>query len=204
TLQARQRLPSASAPRGCRGADQRTPAPRRCEDQSGRCSPPAAALDASIPTATASATWDARRGGCAAASCRFAHEGLLTVLLRLVFVLYAEDRDLLPSLNEPHAKDVYEKSYSLRGLYAKLVEDAALHPDTMDERRGAWGRLLALFRLIHGGHRSHFIQARGGKLFDPDVFPFIEGRQIAADRPKVLDVSDGCILRILEGLMTLK
>jgi len=106
---------------------------------------------------------------------------LLTVLLRLVFVLYAEDRDLLPSLNEPHAKDVYEKSYSLRGLYAKLVEDAALHPDTMDERRGAWGRLLALFRLIHGGHRSHFIQARGGKLFDPDVFPFIEGRQITTD-----------------------
>ena len=71
------------------------------------------------------------------------YEGLLTVLLRLVFVLYAEDRDLLPSLNEPHAKDVYEKSYSLRGLYAKLVEDAALHPDTMDERRGAWGRLLS-------------------------------------------------------------
>ncbi len=132
------------------------------------------------------------------------YEGLLTVLLRLVFVLYAEDRDLLPSLNEPHAKDVYEKSYSLRGLYAKLVEDAALHPDTMNERRGAWGRLLALFRLIHVGHRSHFVQARGGKLFNPDVFPFIEGRKTAADRPKVLDVSDGCLLQILESLMTLK
>lgn len=132
------------------------------------------------------------------------YEGLLTVLLRLVFVLYAEDRDLLPSLNEPHAKDVYEKSYSLRGLYAKLVEDAALHPDTMDERRGAWGRLLALFRLIHGGHRSHFVQARGGKLFDPDAFPFIEGRKNLAGRPRVLEVSDGCLQRILEGLMTLK
>jgi N-6 DNA Methylase len=132
------------------------------------------------------------------------YEGLLTVLLRLVFVLYAEDRDLLPSLNDPHAKDVYEKSYSLRGLYAKLVEDAALHPDTMDERRGAWGRLLALFRLIHGGHRSHFVQARGGKLFDPDAFPFIEGRKTLADRPRVLEVSDGCLLRILEGLMTLR
>jgi hypothetical protein len=132
------------------------------------------------------------------------YEGLLTVLMRLVFVLYAEDRDLLPSLNEPHAKEVYEKSYSLRGLYAKLVEDEALHPDTMDERRSGWGRLLALFRLVHGGHRSHFVQARGGKLFDPDTFPFVEGRSTLADRPRVLDVSDGCILRILEGLMTLK
>jgi hypothetical protein len=132
------------------------------------------------------------------------YEGLLTILLRLVFVLYAEDRDLLPSLNEPHAKDVYEKNYSLRGLYAKLVEDEALHPDTMDERRGGWGRLLALFRLVHGGHRSHFVQARGGKLFDPDAFPFIEGRKTPADKPRVVEVSDGCLLRILEGLMTLK
>ena len=132
------------------------------------------------------------------------YEGLLTVLLRLVFVLYAEDRDLLPSLNESHAKDVYEKGYSLRGLYAKLVEEEALHPDTMDERRGAWGRLLALFRLIHGGHRSHFVQARGGKLFDPNVFLFIEGRRTSAEQPRVLEVSDGCLLRILEGLMTLK
>ena len=132
------------------------------------------------------------------------YEGLLTVLMRLVFVLYAEDRDLLPSLSQTHAKDVYEKSYSLRGLYGKLVEDEALHPDTMDERRGGWGRLLALFRLVHGGHRSHFVQARGGKLFDPDAFPFVEGRRTLADRPRVLDVSDGCLVRILEGLMTLK
>lgn len=132
------------------------------------------------------------------------YEGLLTALMRLVFVLYAEDRDLLPSLNEPHAKDVYDNSYSLRGLYAKLVEDEALHPDTMDERRGGWGRLLALFRLVHGGHRSHFVQARGGKLFNPDAFPFVEGRRTLADRPSVLDVSDGCLLRVLEGLMTLK
>ncbi len=31
--------------------------------------------------------------------------------------------------------------------------DAALNPDTVDERRGDWGRLLALFRLIHKGHQ---------------------------------------------------
>jgi len=31
--------------------------------------------------------------------------------------------------------------------------DAALNPDTVDERRGGWGRLLALFRLIHKGHQ---------------------------------------------------
>jgi hypothetical protein len=132
------------------------------------------------------------------------YEGLLTVLMRLVFILYAEDRDLLPSRPDARARAIYETSYSVRGLYARLAEDAALNPDTMDERRGGWGQLLALFRLIHQGHPSHFVQARGGKLFDPDEFPFLEGGKNKDDPPRILSVSDGCILRILEGLMTLK
>ena len=132
------------------------------------------------------------------------YEGLLTVLMRLVFVLYAEDRDLLPSRTDADARRVYETSYAVRGLYARLSEDAALHPDTMDERQGGWGQLLALFRLIYSGHRTHFVQARGGKLFDPEAFPFLEGRALPTDTACVPGVSDGCLLRILEGLMTLK
>ena len=131
------------------------------------------------------------------------YEGLLAVLMRLVFILYAEDRDLLPSRNDGRAREIYENSYSLRGLYARLSEDAALNPDTMDERRGSWGRLLALFKLIHKGHASHFVQARGGKLFDFDQFPFLEGRVAVTDPPVVPAVSDGCVMRILEGLVTL-
>ncbi len=130
--------------------------------------------------------------------------GLLTVLMRLVFVLYAEDRDLLPSRSDARAREIYETGYSVRGLYAKLTEDATLNPDTMDERRGGWGGLLALFRLIHKGHKTGFVQARGGKLFDPDEFPFLEGRASKDDPARILAVSDGCLLRILEGLMTLK
>lgn len=132
------------------------------------------------------------------------YEGLLTVLMRLVFVLYAEDRDLLPSRDDGRSRALYDNGYSVRGLYAKLAEDVALNPDTMDERRGGWGRLLALFRLIHAGHPSQIVQARGGKLFDPDVFPFLEGRAATLDKPAVLTISDGCILRVLEGLMTLE
>jgi hypothetical protein len=140
----------------------------------------------------------------AASSPDHLYEGLLTVLMRLVFVLYAEDRDLLPSRSDGRAREIYETSYSVRGLYATLVEDAALNPDTMDERRGGWGRLLALFRLIHKGHPTQFVQARGGKLFDPDEFPFLEGRATKDQPARILNVSDGCLLRVLEGLMTLK
>jgi hypothetical protein len=44
-----------------------------------------------------------------------------------------------------------------------FAENRALHPGTMDERVGGWGRLLALFRLVHAGHDA-WITARGGKL----------------------------------------
>jgi hypothetical protein len=105
--------------------------------------------------------------------------------MRLVFILYAEDRDLLPSRTDERARELYESGYSVRSLFGRLIEDFALNPDTMDERRGAWGRLLALFRLIHKGHRTHFVQARGGKLFDPDAFPFLEGRDALAKLSRV-------------------
>ncbi len=132
------------------------------------------------------------------------YEGLLTVLMRLVFVLYAEDRGLLPSRTDGRAQHIYETSYSVRGLFSDLLRDVANNPDTMEDRRGGWGRMLALFRLIHRGHRSGFVQARGGKLFDPDAFPFLEGRDAAADAPTVTQLSDGTLLRILDGLMTIK
>ncbi len=132
------------------------------------------------------------------------YEGLLSVLMRLVFVLYAEDRDLIPSRIDALARKLYDDGYSVRGLYAKLTEDAALNPDTMEERYGGWGRLLALFRLIHKGHASGFVIGRRGKLFDPDVFPFLEGRADVAEPPRVAKLTDGCALRVLESLMTVR
>ena len=44
--------------------------------------------------------------------------GLLSTLMRLVFVLYAEDRGLMP------AGDVYQRHYSVSGLFERLREDA--------------------------------------------------------------------------------
>ena len=54
--------------------------------------------------------------------------GLLGTLMRLVFVLYAEDRDLLPG------DDVYQKHYSVTTLFEQLRDDVARYPDTMDQR----------------------------------------------------------------------
>ena len=59
------------------------------------------------------------------------YAGLLRVLLRLVFILYAEDRSLLSN------DEVYQKYYSVIGLFERLREDAGRYTDTMDHRFGA-------------------------------------------------------------------
>ena len=86
------------------------------------------------------------------------YHGLLTTLLRLVFVLFAEDRGLLST--DP----IYSNYYSITGLYERLRADAGRYPDTMDQRYGAWAQLLALFRLMYsgGGHGAMKIPAREG------------------------------------------
>jgi hypothetical protein len=126
------------------------------------------------------------------------YRGLLRTLMRSVFLLFAEDRDLLAT------SDLYYRNYSLHGLFERLREDDGRHHDTMDSRYGAWPQLLALFRLIYRGspHPSLSLPARHGYLFDPEAFPFLEGRTLASPKPPL--VSDGCVYRVLEKLLVLK
>lgn len=126
------------------------------------------------------------------------YRGLLRMLMRSVFLLFAEDRDLLPT------SDLYYRNYSLHGLFERLREDDGRHHDTMDSRYGAWSQLLALFRLIYAGsaHPSLALPARHGYLFDSAAFPFLEGRTLALPKPPL--VSDGCVYRVLEKLLVLK
>lgn len=47
------------------------------------------------------------------------YEGLLAVLMRLVFILYAEDRDLIPSRTDSHARALYDQGYSLKDFHLR-------------------------------------------------------------------------------------
>jgi len=132
------------------------------------------------------------------------YAGLITVLLRMVFLLYAEDRSLLST------DEVYQKFYSVAGLFERLREDAGRYTDTMDHRFGAWAQLLTLFRLIYegGAHGALKLPARKGYLFDPDRYPFLEGRPMGSrrepgERTDVPRVSDGVIFRVLQNLLIL-
>ena len=102
------------------------------------------------------------------------------------------------------ARRLYDQGYGVRALHAKLTGDAARYPDTMEERRGAWARLLVLFRLVHAGGGAGFIKGRGGDLFDPAIYPFLMGQDAAGDRIAPATVSDGCILGVLNELLIVK
>lgn len=98
--------------------------------------------------------WDDHEGSdLYVAACHF--------VMRLVVTLFAEARELLPVENP-----VYHRAYGLRPLLDQLDREAS------ERRRGrhmAWPRLLALFRLLHGGspHPAMTLPAYGGDLFRP-------------------------------------
>ena len=132
------------------------------------------------------------------------YRALLTVMLRLVFLLYAEERGLLS--DDPAFVD----HYSVVGLFERLREDAGLHPDTMDDRYGAWAQLVVLFRMVHDGAESGGMRlpARRGDLFSPSRFPVLEG-SIGSGGPQWTEsinpplVPDGTIHRVLDKLLVL-
>jgi len=130
--------------------------------------------------------------------------GMLTTLMRMVFVLYAEDRSLMGS------DETWLQNYSISGLYERLRADAGQYPDTMDSRYGAWAQIVTLTRLLYdgGGHGSWRLPPRHGGLFDPDAYPFLEGRawESKRDATALIElplVSDGILFRILQDLLYL-
>jgi len=132
------------------------------------------------------------------------YRALLTVMLRLVFLLFAEERDMLPE------EETFLRNYSLGGLYERLREDAVLYPDTMDQRYGAWAQLLVLFRMVFDGADADgmHLPRRHGVLFDPDRFRFLEGRTAGDPLTNLQQaglplVPDGTIYRALEKLLVL-
>jgi hypothetical protein len=135
------------------------------------------------------------------------YRGLLTVMLRLVFILYAEDRSLLP-VEHP----LYAKRMSLLGLFERLQRDHGNFPDSMSNRFGAWGHIISLCRAIYLGvdHGDFHIPPRQGDLFDPHQYKFLEGwvgdsapviTHKARSEVQVPTVDDGTVFYLLRSLL---
>lgn len=126
------------------------------------------------------------------------YEAGLTVMMRLVFLLSAEERGLLLLGDER-----YEAHYALSTLRMQLRAESE---EILERRWDAWSRLLAIFRAVFGGieHENLRMPALGGSLFDPDRFPFLEGRAKGSgwrtDAAKPLPIDNRTVLLLLEAI----
>ncbi|RDS82241.1 ATP phosphoribosyltransferase regulatory subunit [Dyella monticola] len=126
------------------------------------------------------------------------YEAALTVMMRLVFLLSAEERGLLLLGDER-----YETNYAISTLRMQLRTES---DEILERRWDAWSRLLAVFRAVYGGieHENLRLPALGGSLFDPDRFPFLEGRSQDSDWrtdvAKPLPIDNRTVLLLLEAI----
>ena len=134
------------------------------------------------------------------------YEAGLTYMMRLVFLLCAEERGLLLLGDE-----TYEANYAVSTLRMKLRDEAGLHgEEVLSYRNNAWARLLAVFRAVYGGveHEDMRMPALGGSLFDPDRFPFLEGRSKGSswkiDEARPLPIDNRTVLLFLDAIQIFK
>lgn len=136
----------------------------------------------------------------------YLYEAALTVMMRLVFLLSAEERGLLRL-----GDSFYDETYAISTMWQTLRAMADKHgEEQLEYRHDAWARLLALFRAVYGGvsHECLNLPAYGGSLFDPDKYPFLEGRASGTNwretpaRP--LPIDNRVVLHMLESLQFLR
>lgn len=126
------------------------------------------------------------------------YRAAVTVMMRVVFLLFAEERGLLPADNE-----VYAKAYSARFLRAELKSraDAEGEP-ALEHTTSAWHRLIALFHAVYGGvsHPGTDLElpAYDGSLFDPHTYPWLETAS------PLLPVDDRTVLHMLGAVQEVR
>ena len=97
------------------------------------------------------------------------YEAGLTVMMRIVFLLSAEERGLL-LLGDDATKRI--TLFPHCGCSCARIRRNSRTP------LGCLVPTISVFRAVYGGvdHEAMRLPALGGSLFDPDRFPFLEGR----------------------------
>ena len=123
------------------------------------------------------------------------YEAAVTVMMRTVFLLFAEERGLLPT------GELFEQGYGLSGELARLDARAAMEGDeALDATSMTWHRLLATSAAIYNGATFENLRmpAYGGSLFDPTRFPCLTAT--TDEGTLAIEVSDRVMLYVLRSV----
>jgi len=96
------------------------------------------------------------------------YDNSLILLYRLLFILYAESRELLPVQDN----ETYRLSYSLDAI-KKGIEGSLSRPILLTSRL-YWTRLQELFEAVNKGNEHMSVPAYNGDLFNAEKHPFLE------------------------------
>jgi len=101
-------------------------------------------------------------------------ENSLILLYRLLFILYAESRKLLPA----EEGTSYLRNYSLESLKKEIAEKLDKSETLSSESNIYWSRLKGLFNIINKGDRNLDVHEYNGGLFKPERNEFLEKYEI--------------------------
>jgi hypothetical protein len=133
-------------------------------------------------------------GAAGAAGLHRAYDQALTLVYRILFLLFAEARGLVPMWHP-----TYRDGYSVDALCARAFAD--------ERARGLWTALQAIWRLAHAGCRAGdlVVTAFNGRLFAPGPTPLAQARRVPDDSVRRLllalgtATSDGVRRRVSYG-----
>lgn len=108
------------------------------------------------------------------ATLRQIYDGSLIVLYRLLFLLYAEARELLPVRSNAS----YAQNYSLHAIKHEIAQHFDRGTHLLANSSSYWGRLRDLFEFIDQGSPPLDIATFNGGLFDPAEHPFLEQKRV--------------------------
>lgn len=115
------------------------------------------------------------------------YRGAVVVMMRVVFLLFAEERGLLPADNE-----LYTNAYSVGLLCAELEQRARAGSEhDLEHGTGAWHRLFATFTAVYWGvnHPRFRMHAHDGSLFSAAEHPWLP-----------LNIDDRTVLHMLRAV----
>lgn len=126
---------------------------------------------------------------------REVYEAAVISMMRVVFLLFAQERGLLPQGR------LFEESYGMVGVLDDLerrFEDEGA--ESLDGTYLAWHRLLATSNAVYTGvsFEDMRMPAYGGSVFDPVRHPFLT--ETAQDGELLVAVSDRVMLEVLRSV----